>query len=162
MQTIIAAVRAVIAAIATILWVPCRITGRLIRKMVPGSAARVPAAPVQRSVQRPSNDNGVGQASKPTGTELSVKALAQKMASGSVTMEDMDVVDTAVLKWLSGLDHIQLCRLICAEDLAGYMNRRVEIRGLPRYLEHTPRPSERRTDEPCPDHRPAAIAAVAI
>jgi hypothetical protein len=79
-----------------------------------------------------------------------------------VTMADMHDVPADVVKWLAALDHQQLCRLICTEDLAGYMNRRVEIRGLPKYLEVPPRPSNRRTADPELAYAPAPIAAVAI
>jgi hypothetical protein len=115
-----------------------------------------------RSVRRPSNDNVAGQIASPTGAALAVKQLAQRMAAGTVSMQDMYAVEADVVKWLASLEHRQLCRLVCAEDLGGYMNRRTEIRGLPRYLEHLPRPPERRTHEPRLAYTPAPVEAVAI
>ena len=161
MDRIIAAIGAALRAIATVVWVTCRATGRLIRKVIQsGDAPAIPRAEVQRSVQRPSNDNFSRQVREPVGAALAVKRLAQKMAAGGVTMADMHNVDANVVKWLSGLDHIQLCKLICVEDLTGYMNRRIEIRGLPRYLDMPPRPSERRTLDRERAYTPIAAPAI--
>lgn len=162
MGQIIAAIRAAISAIIAIVWVPCRITGRLIRQIQRSAAGpSIPSVEVaQRSGRRPSNDNSVRQVAEPTGAALAVKSLAQKMAAGSVTMQDMHNVDAEVVKWLSQLDNIQLCKLICVEDLGAYMNRKVEVRGLPRYLEMPPRPSDRRTADRELAYTP--IAALAI
>ena len=162
MDKIIAAIRTALFAITTIIWVPCRITGRLLRKVMQASdGPSIPRAEVaQPSVRRPSNDNGVRQVAEPSGAALAVKRLAQRMAAGTVTMQDMHNVDADVVKWLSGLDQQQLCRLICVEDLAGYMNRRIEVRGLPPYLQMLERPSPRRTVDLEIAYTP--IAALAI
>lgn len=161
MDRIIAAIGAALRAIATVVWVTCRATGRLIRKVIhSGDDPAIPRAEIPRSTQRPSNDNGVRQVREPTDAALAVKSLAQKMAAGSVTMQDTDKVDADVVQWLSQLNHQQLCRLICVDDLAGYMNRRVEIRGLPRYLELPPRPSESRTTNLDTAYTPIAAFAI--
>jgi hypothetical protein len=162
MGQIIAAIGAALRAIGKTVWVTCKKTGRLIMQMIPdfGASAPLPAAAVQRSAQRPGNDNHARQVSEPTGAALAVKQLAQKMAAGSVTMQDMHNVEADVVKWMASLDHNQLCKLICCEDLGSYMNGRKEVRGLPRYLETPPRPAQRRTADPEPAYTP--IAALAI
>jgi len=160
MDRIIAAIGAALRAIAVILWVPCHLTGRLIRKIQ--HTARGPSIPAvdmsHRPGRRPSNDNA-RQVREPTGAALAVKALAQRMAAGSVTMADMHGVDADVVKWMASLDHIQLCRLICVEDLGAYMSGR-EVRGLPPYLQTPPRPSERRTAEREQVYTPIAAPAI--
>jgi hypothetical protein len=161
MDKIIAAIGAALRAIATVVWVTCRSTGRLLRKVLhAGDGPSIPRADISRSVQRPGNDNQVRQVREPTGAALAVKHLAQKMAAGTVTMKDMHNVDADVVKWLASLDHQQLCKLICVEDLAGYMNRRIEVRGLPRYLEMAPRPSPRRTGDRDLAYTPIAAPAI--
>nr|WP_295884178.1 hypothetical protein [uncultured Devosia sp.] len=161
MDKIIAAIGAALRAIGRTVWVTCKVTGRLIRKIIhSGDAPAIPRADIPRSTQRPSNDNGVRLVREPAGAALAVKSLAQRMAAGTVAMQDMHNVDADVVKWLSALDHGQLCRLICVDDLGGYMNRRIEVRGLPRYLEMPPRPSEGRTVDRDMAYTP--IAALAI
>lgn len=161
MHQIIAAIGAALRAMARTVWVTYKRTGRLIMQMIPDIGATAPApTAVQRSFQRPSNDNDGRQVREPTGAALAVKHLAQRMASDTFTMDDMDGVDADVVEWMASLDHQQLCRLICVEDLPGYMSGRKEVRGLPPYLQHVPRPAERRTAER--DLAYAPIAAPAI
>lgn len=162
MDRIIAAVRAAIFAIATVVWVTCKATGRLIRKVIPGAPdTSIPSLYMSHRIgRRPGNDNAARQVAGPTGAALAVKTLAQRMAAGTVTMQDMHGVDADVVKWMSQLDHQQLCRLICVERLGDYMAGRTEVRGLPKYLEMPPRPSERRTTDRDMAYTP--IAALAI
>lgn len=162
MDRIIAAIGAALRAIGRTVWVTCKKTGRLVMHLIPdfGAGAPLPAAAVQRSAQRPSNDNHASQVAEPSGAALAVKSLAQKMAAGSVTMQDMHNVPADTVKWLSELDHIQLCKLICIEDLGSYMAGRKKVRGLPKYLEMPPRPSERRTADREMGYTP--IAALAL
>ena len=150
MHQIIAAIRVAISAIIVIVWVPCRITGRLIRKIQRSAAGpSIPSVDVSphRSARRPSNDSGARQVDKPTPAHQAVRTLAQKMAAGTHALQDMHQVPAEVVQWLSSLDRVQLCRLVCAkaEDLAAYMNGRTDIRGMPRYLEPIERPAPRRT-----------------
>ncbi|QYO75623.1 hypothetical protein [Devosia salina] len=158
MDRIIAAIGAALRAIGRTVWVTCKKTGRLVMHLIPdfGAGAPLPAA----AVQRRSNDNGARQVTAPTGAALAVKTLAQRMAAGTVTMQDMHNVPADTVKWMSQLDHIQLCKLICVEDLGGYMSGRREVRGLPAYLQMQERPSKSRTAEREMAHTP--IAALAI
>ena len=142
---------------------PCRITGRLIRKVVQsGGSPGIPRAEIsQRSAQRSGNGNS-RQTARPTPAVEAVRILAQKMAGGTHSLQDMHQVPADVVQWLSGLDRVQLCRLVCAkpEDLAAYMSGRTHIRGMPPYLELTERPAPRRTADREMGYNPALAPAM--
>lgn len=140
MGKILSAIGSALRALGRIIWVPCRATGRLIMKVIDvGGSAPAPATQATQSSQRPSRgaeviDLATRQEAKRSKAATEVRTLAQKMAAGSVTMADMHQVPADVVKWLSDLTHVQLCRVICAEDLDAWMFQKKEIRGLPAYL----------------------------
>lgn len=153
MGQIIAAIRVAISAITRTVWVTCKATGRLIMKCVPDFGASAPvqsAAPANRWVQQPAGAavaDIARQVEKPLPAAQAVRTLAQKMAAGTDALQDAHQVPAKVVQWMSSLDRVQLCRLVCAkpEDLAAYMNGRHDMRGLPPYLLMPGRPAPRRT-----------------
>lgn len=167
MGKIMAAVGAVLRALGSVVWVPCKVTGKLIMKVIDfsGGPAAPAAAETATSVQRPKSaeviDLSARQEARRSKAAEQVRALAQKMAAQSVTMADMHDVPADVVKWLSSLDHLQLCRLICVEDLDGYMNRKSEVRGLPPYLQPIYRPANDRLQDLEAEYNPP-ISAPAI
>ncbi len=155
MNRIIAAIGAALRAIGRTVWVTCKATGRLVMRVIPdfgGGAPVQPVSPVNRSTHRPAAAAVTElsrQVDKPTPAVEALRTLAQKMAGGTDTVQDMLQVPAEVVQWLSSLDRVQLCRLVCAksEDISAYMNRRTDIRGMPPFLEPIERPASRRTAE---------------
>lgn len=149
MKQILAAIAAAIRSMTRSARIVCRKTGRLILQILPdfgGGGGAAQAIPSDQA--EPSAD----QAASSPGAVEAVRGLARKMAAGTVTMQDMHAVHADTVRWLTSLDRVQLCRLVCAADLGGYMSRRSEIRRLPRYLEQVPRPPDRRTEDREQDH----------
>lgn len=168
MGQFIAAIRAAISAITGFVWVTCKTTGKLIMKLIPdpgGGAPVQPAATVSRSTQRPRMETAAEfarQADKPTPATQAIRTLAHKMAGRTHSLQDMHQLPAEVVQWLSSLDRVQLCRLVCAkpEDLAAYMNGRTDIKGMPPYLEPIERPALRRTADRELAHSPSAGPAM--
>lgn len=168
MDRIIAAVRAAISAITRTVWVTCKVTGRLIMKCVPDFGASAPVqqtAPANRSTQRPAGAavaELARQVDKPAPAVEAIRTLAQKMAGGTHSLQDMHQVPAEVVQWMSSLDRVQLCRLVCAkpQDLAAYMNGRTDMRGLPPYLVPIDRPAQRRTADRELAYSPSAAPAM--
>lgn len=157
MREIIAAIRAVLGAVASIVWVTCKRTGKLIMKLVPdiGGSAPAPARlPVRSGAVGEKRTGATAPTPRSTSTEV-VRELARAMAAGTAKPADMKGVSTAVVQWLGTLDRVQLCRLVCAKDLNEYLAGRDTLKDMPPYLEvPEPRPAQRRTAEPDFDYRP--------
>jgi hypothetical protein len=115
-----------------------------------------PAMPADPVPTRPQPRAGQAADKKGSASVEAVRALARKMAAGTAKMEHMHAVSPAVVQWLTSLDRVQLCRLVCAKptELEAYMAGRGEIRGLPRYLTLQERPSPRRTRDPETGYEP--------
>lgn len=167
MGKILSAIGAALRALGHIVWVPCRATGRMIMKIVDfGGSAPAPAATASQSSQRPSQGAEVislaeRQAAKLSKSQKAITTLAGKMAYGSVQLSDMHDVPAEVVQWLSQLDHIQLCRITCIEDMNGYMSGRREVRGLPKYMAPIYRPANERTQDYEPEcHGPISAPAI--
>lgn len=164
MGKILNAIGAALRALGSVIWVPCRITGRLVMKIIDFGGTPAPAAAeTVKSVQRPKGaeviDLAARQEQRRSKACDQVRTLAQKMAAGSVKMADMHDVPANVVQWLSSLDHLQICRLVCVEDLDGYMNRKSEVRGLPPYLQPIYRPANDRTEDERMEYLPPMSAA---